>query len=71
MTDFNQQIQTQQLPIEPIDYTALNKTFVDIGVSGLNNGLSTKDNRRLFDTQNLQEAMRLILQGLTNHNSNH
>lgn len=66
MTEFNQTIQNQKLDIEPIDYSALNKTFADIGVSGLNNGLSAEENKRLFVTQSKEEAMRLILQGMTN-----
>jgi hypothetical protein len=64
MTEFNQQIQAKQIAIEPIDYPALNKTFADIGVRGLNNGLSLEDNQRLFVTQSQEEAIRLILQGL-------
>ena len=65
ITEFNQQIQSQSLDIEPIDYPQLNKAFAGIGINGLNNGLSTEDNRRLFETRNLQEAISLILAGLT------
>jgi len=67
---FNQQIQTQQLPIQPIDYSVLTKTFAQIGVKGLNNGLSAEDNQRLFVTQSQEEAIRLILQGMTYLTSN-
>jgi hypothetical protein len=65
MTEYNQTIQAQQLGIEPIDYPALNQTFADFGINGLNNGLSKEENRRLFETQNLEEAIGLILAGLT------
>jgi hypothetical protein len=70
MTEFNQQIKAQQLAIEPIDYPALNKTFAEIGVSGLNNGLSLEDNQRLFVTQNQEKALRLILKGINHLNLN-
>jgi hypothetical protein len=65
MTEYNQTIQAQQLGIESIDYPALNQTFADFGINGLNNGLSKEENRRLFETQNQEEAIGLILAGLT------
>lgn len=65
MTEYNQTIQAQQLGIESIDYPALNQTFADFGINGLNNGLSKEENHRLFETQNQEEAIALILAGLT------
>jgi len=65
MTECSQTIQAQRLDIDPIDYTVLNQTFAEIGINGLNNGLSVEDNQRLFETQNQEEAIGLILAGLT------
>jgi hypothetical protein len=66
MREFNQQIIKQQLPHAPIDYEAVTKTFADIGISGLNNGLNDEENRTLFATINNEEAIGLILAGLAN-----
>jgi hypothetical protein len=65
IAEFNQHGQTQTPPIQPIDYAAVCKTFAEIGINGLNNGLSVEDNQRLFETQNQEEAISLILAGLT------
>lgn len=69
MAAFNQQIQTQALDIEAIDYPALNEVLAGFGINGLNNGLSAGDNQRLFVTQSQGEAIQLILQGLASLNT--
>ena len=65
MREFNQQIIKQQLLHAPIDYEAVTKTFADIGISGLNNGLTDEENSILFATINNEEAIGLILEGLS------
>jgi hypothetical protein len=62
--EFDLHIQTQNLAIQPIDYPAICKTFAEIGINGLNNGLSEAENHRLFETVNQEEAIGLILAGL-------
>jgi hypothetical protein len=47
-----------------IDYDIVTKTFADIGISGLNNGLTDEENCTLFTTIN-NEAIGLILTGLS------
>ena len=54
-----------QPDLEPIDYQAVGKTFAEIGLSGLNNGLTDEENSTLFATINNEEAIGLILTGLS------
>lgn len=61
---YNRQVAEQQLAIEPISYHVVSDTFAEIGINGLNNGLSNEENLRLFVTQNHEEAIGLILEGL-------
>lgn len=64
LDDFNGQIKSQQLALDSIGYSAVVETFAEIGISGLNNGLSDQENLKLFDTVNHEEAIGLILMGL-------
>lgn len=54
---------------ERIDYEQLVDYFNENGIAGLNNGLSTEDNERLFTTPHIPEIIALILQGLLASNS--
>jgi hypothetical protein len=65
LQEYNQRISEQQLDLALIDYQALNKTFAGIGIRGLNNGLSDEENLALFTTINAEEAIGLIMIGLT------
>ncbi len=49
---------------EGIDYEALVSFFNKRGVKSLNNGLTEKENQRLFETIHLPEMVSLILKGL-------
>lgn len=49
---------------EAIDYETLVDFFNKKGVESLNNGLSEKENQRLFETIHLPEMVSLILKGL-------
>lgn len=51
---------------ENVDYETLVGFFNKKGVKSLNNGLTEKDNQRLFETIHLPEMVSLILKGLTN-----
>ncbi len=66
---FKEQISEQHLDISPIDYQSITKTFANIGVKGLNNGLDDQENHVLFNTINIEEAVGLILKGLSNINN--
>ena len=61
----NQHIADQQLLLEPIDYHSVQQAFTDYGIAGLNNGLTEQENTVLFDTTNHEQAIGLILKGLT------
>ncbi|MEA5621813.1 TIR domain-containing protein [Nostoc sp. UHCC 0251] len=47
-----------------IDYNALIKTFHDTGLQGMNNKLEESENRALFESEDLDEMIYLILKGL-------
>ncbi len=64
LQEYNHKIADQQLDLEPIDYQALNKAFAEIGIKGLNNGLTNEENLELFSTVNAEEAIGLIMMGL-------
>ncbi len=68
LQEYNHRIADQQLDLTPIDYQALCKTFAEIGIRGLNNGLSDEENLVLFTTNNTEQAIGLILTGLTKVN---
>lgn len=55
---------------EPIDYEALVAFFQQKGVAGLNNGLSSKENERLFVTPHIPEMISLVLKGLSRLSGN-
>jgi hypothetical protein len=57
-----------QPDLEPINYEVVCKTFAEIGISGLHNGLSAEENRVLFATINTEEAIGLIMMGLSKIN---
>ena len=48
-----------------VDYPLLCEFFRTVGVDGLNNGLSLKENEILFETPSLDEIRTLVLTGLT------
>ncbi|MFA6147971.1 MAG: hypothetical protein WC899_07170 [bacterium] len=50
--------------LEPVDYGGLRRFFEKKGVAGLNNGLSTAENKRLFETIHVPEMIALVLKGL-------
>jgi len=67
---YNNEILKRNLDLDPIDYGALLSTFHEKGGQGLknalNNGLTDDENRRLFVTEIREEAVRLVLKGLSN-----
>ncbi len=65
LREFNQRITEQRLAIEPIDYEAVVNIFAKFGIKGLNNGLTEEENLGLFTTINHDEAIGLILTGLS------
>jgi SLOG cluster2/TIR domain len=50
---------------ESIDYAALTAEFESFGIAGLNNGLSTEENERLFTTTRLPSMIALVLRGMS------
>ena len=66
MLDFYNQRANTNAPHEEINYDLLVNTFQYIGFSGINNGLTEVENQRLFTTEDLDEMVYLILQGLQN-----
>lgn len=52
--------------INPIDYEVVYEEISTNGISSLNNGLSKKENRLLFQSTNVLEIVALILKGLNN-----
>jgi hypothetical protein len=66
MLEFYNQQANQGAPHKVIDYSALVETFGNAGFGGLNNGLTEWENQRLFETENLDEMVYLILKGLPN-----
>lgn len=49
---------------EPINYQKLVAFFNEVGIAGLNNGLSDEENIKLFNTVNTTEMISLVLKGL-------
>lgn len=64
MLKFYNQQSNQGRPHKVFDYSALVATFQDTGWKGLNNGLTEWENQRLFETEDLDEMVYLILKGL-------
>ncbi len=62
---YNQHIADQQLPLESINYDSVQQVFTDYGIAALNNGLTEQENTVLFATTNHEQAIGLILKGLT------
>lgn len=58
------QFYNQRHPDEPIDYDSLVCTFHDGGVEALKNGLVASENERLFQTDDIDEMVSLIIKGL-------
>jgi len=52
-------------PDAPIDYDALCAQFAQAVISGLRNGLDEKENRILFETDDVDEMIALVLKGLS------
>ena len=52
-------------PDAPIDYDALREQFAQAGISGLRNGLDEKENRILFETDDVDWMIALVLKGLS------
>ena len=69
MDDYNQRIQTDHPQLQLIDYPALNQAFASIGIKGLNNDLTPAENLILFTTVNIEQAIWLIVKGLSRINS--
>ena len=67
MDDFNQRISGQPA-VTAINYEVFGATFAAMGVDSLNNGLDEQENQSLFVTTNIEEAIWLILSGLTRIN---
>jgi hypothetical protein len=55
----------QRHPDASVDYEALAADFQTAGITGLNNGLDEDENRRLFQTQDVDEMVALVLRGLS------
>lgn len=64
MLDFYNQNSIQGSPHQAIDYSSLVKVFSTAGFGGLNNGLTELENHRLFEVEDLDEMVYLILKGL-------
>ena len=62
--EFYNQRANQGASHEVIDYRALVETFQNTGFRGVNNGLTESENLRLFETEDLDEMVYLILKGL-------
>jgi DNA-directed RNA polymerase subunit H (RpoH/RPB5) len=52
-------------PDTPIDYPGIVADFQMAGIPGLRNGLSEEENKRLFETDDTDEMIALVLKGLT------
>jgi hypothetical protein len=55
----------QNLSLEAINYEEMVREFNEAGIKGLNNGLTDKENNILFETQNREHAVILVLRGLS------
>ena len=55
-------------PDTPIDYRMVVNDFQRAGIAGLRNGLNERENRRLFDTDDVDEMIALVLKGLAGLN---
>jgi hypothetical protein len=64
--EYNRHVSLQpSLCLEPIDYERLTAFFRDKGISGLDNGLTEEENRRLFEAVDLTEIIFLMLRGMS------
>ncbi|WP_107925228.1 TIR domain-containing protein [Lysinibacillus parviboronicapiens] len=54
----------EQNKLELINYEKLISFFNDVGIEGLNNGLSIEENKKLFKSTNTTEMISLVLKGL-------
>jgi hypothetical protein len=62
---YREMLETLSLaPDEPVDYPALAEKFQRAGISGLKNGLSHEENRRLFESDDIDEMIGLVVKGL-------
>ena len=61
MIEFYNQQSNQGKPHKVIDYPAFVETFSNASFKGLNNGLPESENQRLFQTEDLDEMVYLIL----------
>lgn len=62
---YAQMLDTASLaPDTPVDYPSLINDFHCTGTTGLHNGLSQADNERLFETDDIDEMVALVLKGL-------
>jgi hypothetical protein len=64
MLNFYNQNSIEGSPHQVIDYSSLMEVFSDTGFDGLNNGLTELENHRLFEVEDLDEMVYLILKGL-------
>lgn len=62
---YKELVQTHSLaPDAPIDYERLRSEFGSTGIGGLKNGLDEEDNRRLLATDEVDEAVAVVIAGL-------
>jgi len=62
---YKELVQTHSLsPDAPIDYERLRSEFGSTGIAGVKNGLDEEDNRRLFATDEVDEAVAVVIAGL-------
>jgi SLOG cluster2/TIR domain len=64
MLNFYNQNSIEGSPHQVIDYLFLMEVFGNAGFDGLNNGLTELENHRLFEVEDLDEMVYLILKGL-------
>ncbi|WP_144052114.1 TIR domain-containing protein [Gloeocapsa sp. PCC 73106] len=64
MLEFYNQRANQGAFHDAIDYTVLVETFQNTGFRGMNNGLTESENQNLFDIEDLNEMVYLVLKGL-------
>lgn len=62
---YETQNRDQNLSLEPIDYERVVREFNEAGIKGLNNGLTDEENNILFQIQNREQAVILVLRGLS------
>lgn len=62
---YNQRVKEDASVTPPIDYQEILETLHQTGTGGLGNGLSEKENQRLFSAVHVPELIALVLKGLS------